>query len=213
MSERTRTGGSCRIADRGVGPAFVASALAILLAFSGASDLGAAEPAAARPAAPAAKGQAAPTPAQPAASPQAAPTGPAKPATLAEQYCRAVRDAAAEARYAAQVARLEAMSKELEQRHEKIQSRATQLKEWFTKRDEFAQRATAQLVSIYASMRPESASEQLTKMDEVTAAAILSKLEARAASAILNDMPAEKAARLATILAGSSKKADAGDKS
>jgi flagellar motility protein MotE (MotC chaperone) len=62
-------------------------------------------------------------------------------------------------------------------------------------------------------MRPEAASEQLSKMDEGTAAAILSRLEPRAASTILNDIQAEKAARLTMILTSASRKNDRGDKS
>ncbi len=80
-------------------------------------------------------------------------------------------------------------------------------------REEFSKQASEQLVNIYAAMRPEAASEQLSRMDEITAAAILSRLKPRAASAILNDIPPDKAARLATILTGVSRKSDRGEKS
>jgi flagellar motility protein MotE (MotC chaperone) len=187
-------------------------AAAVACGLAGSTIAYAAETAPGAPKPPAPKAQAA-APAAPPATTSAQQTTPAKPASLAEQYCRAIRDSAAEARFAAQVAKLENLGKELDKRLEQIEARTAELKTWFAKREEFSQRATGQLVSIYAAMRPESASEQLTRMDEITAAAILSKLEPRAASAVLNDMPAEKAARLASILAGASRKADSGDRS
>lgn len=131
--------------------------------------------------------------------------------TLAEQYCLAIRDAAAEARQAHQIAELKALGKEIDDRLAKLDARSAELRDWVQQRDAFANRATAQLVAIYAAMRPESASEQLARINELTAAAVLGKLEPRAASAILNDMPPEKAGRLATILAGASRARDRGD--
>jgi flagellar motility protein MotE (MotC chaperone) len=129
--------------------------------------------------------------------PEVTPDGP-----LQAQYCQAVRDAAAEARFAYQSEKLEALAKEIDERLAKLRARTAELKEWMAKREEFKSKSTTQLVSIFAAMRPESASEQLTRIEPATAASILSKLEARAASAILNDMPSDKAAALASILAG-----------
>lgn len=150
-------------------------------------------------------------------------TPPAKPAggqpaldnegTLAEQYCRAAVDAVREARHAVQMKQIESLRKEIDARLAKVDARLAELKEWLQKREAFSNLATSQLVGIYAAMRPEAASEQLTKMDEVTAAAIIGRLEARSASAILNDMPSEKAARLATILSDSTRKAPGDGKS
>jgi flagellar motility protein MotE (MotC chaperone) len=130
--------------------------------------------------------------------PEVTPEGP-----LDAQFCQAVRDAATEARFAYQSEKLEGLAKEIDERLAKLNAKTAELKEWMAKRDDFKSRSSAQLVSIFAAMRPESASEQLTKIDPATAASILSKLEARAASAILNDMPSDKAAALASILAGS----------
>lgn len=132
--------------------------------------------------------------------PEVTPDGP-----LQAQYCHAVRDAAAEARLAHQTQKLERLAEDIEKRLANLNAKAAELKEWMAKRDEFKSKSTAQLVNIFAAMRPESASEQLTRLEPATAASVLSKLEARAASAILNDMPSEKAAVLATILAGSSR--------
>jgi len=135
------------------------------------------------------------------------------PATVAEQYCQAVLEPAREARYAHQAAELKALGLELDDRLAKIETRIAELKEWVARREDFASRTTDQLVTIYSGMRPEAASEQLTKVDESTAAAILSKLAPRVASQILNDMPSDKAARLAMILLGASKKSDPGGRS
>jgi flagellar motility protein MotE (MotC chaperone) len=129
------------------------------------------------------------------------PSGP-----LATQYCVAVRDAIAEARYAQQTAQLERLAKEAEDRLTLIDKRSAELKEWITKRDNFIAAATKHLVAIFGAMRPESASAQLVRLDIPTAAAILSQLDVRAASAILNDMPPEKAARLTAVIAGSARK-------
>jgi flagellar motility protein MotE (MotC chaperone) len=130
--------------------------------------------------------------------------------SLAAQYCQAVLEPAREARYAHQVAELKELGRGLDERFAKIESRIAELKEWVARRDDFVSRTNDQLVTIYSSMRPEAASEQLTKLDEVSAAAIISKLAPRAASQILNDMPSDKAARLATILMGASRKPDPG---
>ena len=135
---------------------------------------------------------------------------PERTLSVAEQYCRAVLDPAREARYAYQTAELQALSHALDERMAKIEARIAELKEWVARREDFANRASEQLVTIYSGMRPEAASEQLAKIEESTAAAILSKLAPRVASQILNDMPPERAARLATILMGASRKTDPG---
>jgi flagellar motility protein MotE (MotC chaperone) len=135
---------------------------------------------------------------------------PERSLSVADQYCHAVLEPAREARYAHQTAELQALSRALDERMAKIETRIGELKEWVARREDFANRTSEQLVSIYSGMRPEAASEQLAKIEESTAAAILSKLTPRVASQILNDMPAERAARLAMILMGASRKNDPG---
>lgn len=130
--------------------------------------------------------------------------------SIAQDYCQAVRDAAREARHAVHLRQLEDLKTQLDAQLARIDVRVAELKDWFVKREEFANRVGQQLVGIYAVMRPEAASAQLTKMDEATAAAILSKLEARVAGAILNDMAPDVAARLVTILSAASRRKDAG---
>ena len=136
--------------------------------------------------------------------PEVKPTG-----SIAAQYCEALRDAAAEARHAVQIAQLERLGNEIDARLVRLDARSAELKEWMARREEFARKATAQLVGIFAAMRPESASEQLVRLDSATAASILAKLDARAASAILNEMPPEKAAGLARLIAGAGRRDEA----
>jgi flagellar motility protein MotE (MotC chaperone) len=140
--------------------------------------------------------------------PEARPT-----ASVADQYCQAVLEPAREARYAHQTAELKTLGLELDERLAKIESRIAELKEWVARREDFASRTSDQLVTIYSGMRPDAASEQLTKLEESSAAAILSKLSPRVASQILNDMPSDKAARLQMILLGASRKSDPGGRS
>jgi flagellar motility protein MotE (MotC chaperone) len=135
---------------------------------------------------------------------------PERAMSIADQYCRAVLEPAREARYAHQTAELQALGRALDDRMTKIGVRIAELKEWVARREDFASRTSEQLITIYSGMRPEAASEQLAKIEESTAAAILSKLAPRVASQILNDMPAERAARLAVILMGASRKTDPG---
>ncbi len=140
--------------------------------------------------------------------PEARPT-----ASVADQYCQAVLEPAREARYAHQTAELKTLGLELDDRLAKIEARIAELKEWVARREDFASRTSDQLVTIYSGMRPDAASEQLTKLEESSAAAILSKLSPRVASQILNDMPSDKAARLQMILLGASRKSDPGGRS
>jgi flagellar motility protein MotE (MotC chaperone) len=140
--------------------------------------------------------------------PEAPPT-----ASVADQYCQAVLEPAREARYAHQTAELKTLGLELDDRLAKIEARIAELKEWVARREDFASRTSDQLVTIYSGMRPDAASEQLTKLEESSAAAILSKLSPRVASQILNDMPSDKAARLQMILLGASRKSDPGGRS
>jgi flagellar motility protein MotE (MotC chaperone) len=143
--------------------------------------------------------------------PKRTPIGePEKALSVSDQYCRAVLEPAREARYAHQTAEIEALSRALDDRMAKIESRIAELKEWVARREDFANRTNEQLVTIYSGMRPEAASEQLAKLEESAAAAILSKLAPRVASQILNDMPPERAAKLAMILMGASRKNDPG---
>ncbi len=127
---------------------------------------------------------------------------------LAKQFCLAIQDQAAEARYAWQMAQLEQLAKQVDAQIEKLDRHSAALSEWMAKRDSFSKQATDHLVAIFSGMRPEAASEQFVRLNPSAAAAILNKLEQRAASAILNEIPADKAARITSILADAARKSD-----
>lgn len=123
-------------------------------------------------------------------------------------YCTNLADAAADARFAKKAARLEMLRGEVVERLEALEEKRAEYEAWLERRERFLARAQESLVSIYAGMRPDAASEQLAAMDETTAAAIVAKLSPRAASAVLNEMDTETAARIATIMAGLSRQDD-----
>lgn len=120
----------------------------------------------------------------------------------AEQYCSSVVDAAAAAQIAQQTSNLEKARKELADRVAILDAKTAELKSWIKKREDFARHATDSLVEIYSKMKPEAAANQITTMDELTAAAIISKLSPKASSLVLAEMDATKAARLTATIAG-----------
>ncbi|MEM8663539.1 MAG: MotE family protein [Pseudomonadota bacterium] len=123
-------------------------------------------------------------------------------------YCTNLADEASDARFARQAAKLEAMEAAVQDRLSALEAKRAEYQSWLERRQAFLDRAQDSLVSIYAGMRPDSASEQLAAMDELTAAAIVAKLAPRAASAVLNEMATDKAARLATIMSGMAREND-----
>jgi len=131
--------------------------------------------------------------------------GDREPQTLAERYCTNVADKAADLRMAMQLRQLNELSEDVDKRAASLERKLVELKEWVQKRDEFVRRGTDALVKIFATMRPDSASQQLIAVDERTAAAILMKLKPRKASSILNEMDPERAARLAATIAGAAR--------
>lgn len=152
------------------------------------------------------------------------PGGAAAPATAEEGsvgaiggdgqlYCSNIIDAAADQRFAWQKQVISDLGRDLEQRIKKLEEKTAEYKEWLTKRDEFVNRATGNLVKIYARMKPDAAAAQLTQLDEETAAAVLSKLEPKATSTILNEMDPKKAALLTGIIAGAARLDPEGKKS
>lgn len=154
---------------------------------------------------------AAPTTAQaaePTAAPQSKPRLPgelADGATVAQQYCFNIADAAKDARYAWQKKTLAEIEQELQKRIALLDERTAEYQKWLARRDEFIRNAEENVVKIYAGMKPDAASVQLTLMNEESAAAVLSKLSTRNASAILNEMEPAKAAKLTMIITGAAK--------
>jgi len=137
---------------------------------------------------------------------QAAANAPAPLETpLARGYCANIGSLAADAKFAWQKKAIGELANELEERIVRLEAKTEEYKQWLARRDEFSKRVTENLVTIYSRMRAEAAGQQLTAMDEETAAAILLKLDPRISSAILNDMNAQHAARLTSIISGAGK--------
>ncbi|TCT07928.1 MotE family protein [Aquabacter spiritensis] len=124
----------------------------------------------------------------------------------AAQYCAGIANAAADARFARQASALAAMEKEIEERIAKLEAKRAEYQQWLQRRETFLKKADESLVAVITQMRPDAAAAQLTAMSEDAASAILTRLSARTASAILNEMDPTRAAQLATIIAGMSRR-------
>jgi flagellar motility protein MotE (MotC chaperone) len=125
---------------------------------------------------------------------------PAVQSSDASQYCINIGDRAADARFAWQAETLEGLKKEIEEKIKSLEAKRAEYEEWLNKRNEALKQAETGIVSVYAKMRPDAASEQLSAMEIPMAAAILRQLNARNASAILNEMDPERAALLAKAM-------------
>ncbi len=130
-----------------------------------------------------------------------------KPAqqTTGDQYCSAIANAAADARFAWQKQTLLETEKKVEKSVEELNAKILEYQKWMARRDEFSRKAQASITDIYAKMKPDAAAQQLSALDEETAAAVLIKLSPKISSALMAEMDAKKAARLTAIIAGSSK--------
>src|SRR5271157_1443369 len=122
----------------------------------------------------------------------------------ASRYCANVAPSIAEARIAWQTKRLSEIDAEVKQRLAELEKAEASVQEWVAKREALLKAASDDVVAIYAKMQPESAAQQISGMDDQTAAAILAKLKPSAAGAILGEMEAERASKLAALLSGAS---------
>ncbi|SDN41567.1 Flagellar motility protein MotE, a chaperone for MotC folding [Methylobacterium phyllostachyos] len=116
------------------------------------------------------------------------------------QYCAGIANAAADARFNWQKDTLAALAKDVEARIGQLEAKRAEYEAWLKRRQAFLAKADESVTAIYAKMRPEAASQQLTAMDSEAAAAILTRLEPRVASAIMNEMDPGRAARLANVI-------------
>ncbi|NNE24980.1 MAG: MotE family protein [Rhizobiales bacterium] len=132
---------------------------------------------------------------------------------ISAAYCENITDAAEEARVAIRAKYLKKLEGRIEERLTALEAKRSDVETWMKRRQEFIERAQRNLVDIYTAMRPEAAAQQISIMDDETAAAILLKLKPRTASAILNDIKPKRAARLAAVIAGSAKVHEAEDES
>ena len=128
-----------------------------------------------------------------------------KPAYSSEvqKFCLSVGDKASDARFAWQVQELTELDKKVSERLKLLQARITEYKKWLKLRKDYSDRVRQGLIEIYRKMPDEAASDQLSVLDKMTAAALLSKLPARKASTILATMDAKKAAVLVSIIRSS----------
>ena len=130
----------------------------------------------------------------------------------AQQYCANIASAAADARYAWQAKQLAELEGRIKQRIADLETKQTEYRTWLQRREDAIKAAEKGLVGIYSKMRPEAASQQLSALDDATAAAVLGRLSPRNAGAILNEMDTRRAARLANAIAGHVDPAETGSK-
>ena len=126
----------------------------------------------------------------------------AAPANEAQRYCQNVAAAAADAHFALQTRKLNDLEGEIAKRVAALEAREAEIKDVLSRHDEAIKRADATLVAIYAKMRPDAAAQQISALDDATAAAVLEQLNARQSSAILNEIAPERAVKLVNTISG-----------
>jgi flagellar motility protein MotE (MotC chaperone) len=128
---------------------------------------------------------------------------PAPPAEAqeVERFCSNIADAARDHRYALQRQELEALKGEVDARVKQLEEKRAEYESWMKQRQEFMDAAEANVVKIYARMRPDAAAERLEEMQAELAAAILMKLEVKQSGLIMNEMERKTAAALTGIMA------------
>lgn len=141
--------------------------------------------------------------------PEAAPAASAEPKpvpqTTGDQYCSGIANAAADARFAWQKQTLIDTEKQVEGRVEELNVKIAEYQKWMARRDEFSRKAQSIITDIYTKMKPDAAAQQLSALDEETAAAVIVKLSPKISSALMAEMEAKKGARLTSIISSSSK--------
>ena len=126
----------------------------------------------------------------------------APPASEAQRYCQNVAAAAADARFALQTRKLNDLEGEIAKRVAALEEKEAEVKDVLSRHDEALKHADATLVAIYAKMRPDAAAQQISALDDATAAAVLEQLNARQSSAILNEITPERAVKLVNTISG-----------
>ena len=126
----------------------------------------------------------------------------AAPASEAQRYCQNVAAAAADAHFALQTRKLNDLEGEITKRVAALEAKEAEVKDVLARHDEAIKRADATLVAIYAKMRPDAAAQQISALDDATAAAVLEQLNARQSSAILNEITPERAVKLVNTISG-----------
>ncbi|MCB1463477.1 MAG: MotE family protein [Nitratireductor sp.] len=119
------------------------------------------------------------------------------------QYCVNVSDEAREARYALIKAKLDETEAEVDQKLVSLEKKLKAVREYVEIRKEFQAAAEAQVVSIFGTMRPDAAAQQIARLDVRLAAAIIMKLDPKVSSIILAEMRPKAAATLAGFISAS----------
>ena len=129
------------------------------------------------------------------------------------RYCTNVAVAAGDARFAWQTAKLNELEARIKGRVAELEAKTSELRALTAKREALEKEAGAKLVGIYAKMRPETAATQIAGLEDDMAAMVLAELPPQKSSAIFNEIVPERAAKLATLIAGAAPTApSAGDK-
>lgn len=125
-----------------------------------------------------------------------------------QRFCGNVADAARDRRYVLQTQELEALKAEIDTRVKQLEEKRVEYEKWMTLRQTFMDKASENVVAIYARMRPDAAAERLASMKSDLAAAILLKLEVKQSGQIMNEMEAAAAANLTGIMASAAREED-----
>jgi flagellar motility protein MotE (MotC chaperone) len=125
-----------------------------------------------------------------------------------DAFCGSIVDAAREERYFLKQQELKALLASVNERLDRLEKKKSEYEQWVRRREDFASRASKNLLEIYAAMKPESAAARMAVLEKDLAASLLLAITPRQASAILNEMDEKVAASLTTIMAASSRKKD-----
>ena len=117
-----------------------------------------------------------------------------------QQYCASVVDPARDRRYLLQKQDLEKLQAGVDERLKVLDKHRAEYEDWLQRRNDFMNKAEANLVEIYKSMKPNVAAERLAVVDVNISAAILMKLSAKQTGLIMGQMDAATAARLTALI-------------
>lgn len=115
-------------------------------------------------------------------------------------FCANIADAARDQRYLLQKEELTRLQADVDERIALLEKRKIEYEDWLKKRNDFLKRADEGLISIYKTMKPDAAAEQLQLVDPNIASAIIMKLAPRQSALILAEMEEDKAATLTSII-------------
>jgi flagellar motility protein MotE (MotC chaperone) len=117
-----------------------------------------------------------------------------------EKFCSNIVDPAKDRRYLIQRQELEKLQAGVDERLKALKVRTAEYQDWLKRRNDFLEKADANLVNIYKNMKPDAAAPRLAAVDINIAAAILMKLAPQKSGLILAEMDAKRAAQLTSIL-------------